>query len=100
MFLILTLLVVLCLAYANGANDVSKGIATAILVGIASRFGLPVSTTHVASGAIIGVGLKKGERAVRWKTVLDMLLAWIITLPVSAVIAGLSYLVLNRVFIS
>ena len=75
----------------------SANFATAILAGVASRFGLPVSTTHVASGAIIGVGLKKGERAVRWKTVLDMLLAWIVTLPVSAVIAGLSYLVLSNI---
>jgi len=58
--------------------------------------GLPVSTTHVSSSAIIGIGLLKGLRAVRWATVRDMVLAWLVTLPVSALLAGLAYVVLSQ----
>ena len=46
--------------------------------------GLPVSTTHVSSSAIIGIGLLKGLNSVRWTTVRDMVLAWVVTLPASA----------------
>ena len=75
----------------------AANLTTSILVGIATRFGLPVSTTHVSSGAIIGIGLKHGKKTVRWKVVFEMILAWIITLPFSALIALLSYWVLTRI---
>ena len=75
----------------------AANLTTSILIGIAARFGLPVSTTHVSSGAIIGIGLKHGEKTVRWKVVFEMILAWIITLPFSALIALLSYWVLTRI---
>lgn len=75
----------------------AANLTTSILVGIAARFGLPVSTTHVSSGAIIGIGLKHGKKTVRWKVVFEMILAWIITLPFSALIALLSYWVLTRI---
>ena len=75
----------------------AANLTTSILVGIAARFGLPVSTTHVSSGAIIGIGLKHGKKTVRWKVVFEMILAWIVTLPFSALIALLSYWVLTRI---
>lgn len=70
------------------ANGFAANAVTSILVGVASKFALPVSTTHVSSGAIIGVGLSGARRSVRWKTVGELLLAWIVTLPVSALIAA------------
>ncbi len=57
---------------------------TSVLVGLASWAAVPVSTTHVSSGAIIGIGLHRGARSVNWRTVRDMLLAWLVTLPVAA----------------
>jgi PiT family inorganic phosphate transporter len=70
------------------ANGFAANVVTSILVGLASTFALPVSTTHVSSGAIIGAGLAKGGRCVRWKTAGELLLAWLVTLPVSALIAA------------
>jgi inorganic phosphate transporter, PiT family len=69
---------------------------TSLLVIAASMFALPVSTTHVSSGAIIGLGLKKGPGAMQWKTVRDMVLAWIVTLPVSALLGALLYWIAAR----
>lgn len=60
----------------------------AALVLAASFVALPVSTTHVAAGAIVGVGLRAGGRAVRWDTVSTMVAAWLITLPASAVVSA------------
>jgi PiT family inorganic phosphate transporter len=58
---------------------------------------LPVSTTHISSSAIIGIGLLKGWNSVRWTTVRDMALAWSVTLPASALLAGITYLILTKV---
>jgi len=71
-------------------NGFAANLVTSILVGLASRFALPVSTTHVSSGAIIGIGVSTGG-GVRWRMVTEMALAWIVTLPVSALIAGIIY---------
>jgi PiT family inorganic phosphate transporter len=80
----------------NHVEGLSANLTTSSLVLVTATMGLPVSTTHVGSSAIIGIGLLKGLRAVRWTTVRDMVLAWIITLPVSGLLAGLAYVVLNR----
>lgn len=72
----------------NPTEGFAANLITAVLVGWASRLGLPVSTTHVSSSAIIGIGLRKGGQDVRWKTVRDMLLAWVVTLPVAALVAA------------
>ncbi len=66
----------------------SANLVTAFLVIIASRMGVPVSTTHVSSSAIIGMGLKRDAKSVNWNTVRDMLLAWLVTLPIAAIIAA------------
>lgn len=55
-----------------------------------------MSTTHVASGAIIGVALRSGTRGVQWRTVRDMIAAWVVTLPVSAAGAAIAWLVIVR----
>lgn len=72
----------------------AANLATAILVGMASPLSLPVSTTHVSSCAIIGIGVRKGLKQVRWRTVGDMALAWVITIPVAGVLGVLAYVLL------
>ncbi len=67
---------------------------TAFLVLIASRFGLPVSTTHVSTGSLFGIGLI--TREARWKTIASILAAWLTTLPVAALLAALIFLLLAR----
>lgn len=69
-------------------------LVTSALVGLASFLTLPVSTTHVSSGAILGIGLHRQD--VRWRVVRDIALAWVVTLPVAGMIAGLAYLALHR----
>lgn len=64
----------------------------AITLFISEHFGIPVSTTHTITGAIIGVGLTKRVSAVRWGITVSLLWAWILTIPISALVAGLTYL--------
>jgi len=59
------------------------------------HFKIPVSTTHTITGSIIGVGLTKRVSAVRWGVTVSLLWAWILTIPVSAVIAAITYYVLS-----
>ncbi|GAB3782794.1 inorganic phosphate transporter [Dyella agri] len=61
--------------------------SSAIVILAASAFGLPVSTTHVVSSAIMGVGSAKRSNAIRWSVVERMVWAWILTLPVTALVA-------------
>jgi PiT family inorganic phosphate transporter len=56
---------------------------------------IPVSTTHTITGAIIGVGAVKRFSAVRWGVTKSLLVAWILTIPVSAVLAGLIYFLIG-----
>ena len=70
--------------------------AGGITVMIASRLGVPVSTTHTITGAIIGVGAAQRLSAVRWGVATRIVWAWILTMPMSAVIAALSYLILSK----
>ena len=64
--------------------------ASAVIVG-ASLIGAPVSTTHVISTAVIGVGSAKRLSAVRWKVAVNLAIAWILTIPASATLAALSF---------
>lgn len=65
--------------------------SAAIVLFVASHFGMPVSTTHVISGSIFGVGSSKRMSAVRWGVAQTMVVAWVLTLPASALVAALSY---------
>lgn len=56
---------------------------------------LPVSTTHVISSAILGVGSSERLKGVKWGTAQRMVITWVITLPISALIAGITYFILN-----
>jgi PiT family inorganic phosphate transporter len=77
-------------------EGLSANLTTSSLVLVSATMGLPVSTTHVSSSSIIGIGLLKGVHAVRWTTVRDMVLAWIVTLPAGGLLAGLAYLIFAR----
>ena len=77
-------------------EGLSANLTTSSLVLVSATMGLPVSTTHVSSSAIIGIGLLKGMTAVRWRTVRDMVLAWIVTLPAAGILAWLAYFLLAR----
>ncbi len=61
----------------------------------ASHFGMPVSTTHVISSAIIGVGSSDRLSAVRWGVAGNIVIAWILTIPASALVAALAYVVVS-----
>jgi PiT family inorganic phosphate transporter len=67
----------------------------AITLFAASSLGVPVSTTHTITGAIIGVGAIKRLSAVRWGVAQQIVWAWILTIPASAAIAGLTYWLLT-----
>ncbi|RLT24883.1 MAG: inorganic phosphate transporter [Chloroflexi bacterium] len=69
--------------------------ATVLL--ITARLGVPVSTTHVISSAIMGVGSSRGTRAVRWGVARRILLAWVITIPITATVGAATWLVLHTV---
>jgi inorganic phosphate transporter, PiT family len=62
---------------------------------VASRFGIPVSTTHTITGAIVGVGMTQRISAVRWGVAGRIVWAWVLTIPMAAAMAGLAYLVLR-----
>jgi inorganic phosphate transporter, PiT family len=78
-------------------EGVSAETAGAVTLFITERFGIPVSTTHTLTGSIIGVGLSKRISAVRWGVTINLIWAWIITIPISALIAGLVFALLRSV---
>ena len=63
----------------------------------ATHFGIPVSTTHTITGSIIGVGAIKGASAVKWGVTTRIFWAWILTIPVSAIIGSIIYLLLKLI---
>ena len=71
----------------------TANLITALLVAGASRFGWPVSTTHVAVGSLFGIGIV--NRTAQVRTILSILLAWVTTLPTGALLAALAYAVLG-----
>ncbi|MGE3725245.1 MAG: anion permease [Candidatus Sericytochromatia bacterium] len=72
--------------------------SAAIMIMTASHMGMPVSTTHVISSSIMGVGASKRFSAVRWGIVGSIVWAWILTFPLSFVLGGGAFLLLNIFF--
>jgi len=70
------------------AESLTASLTTAVLVSAASWAGMPVSTTHVSTGAIVGAGLRNNPAAVKWGKVTEIVLSWLVTLPVAALIAA------------
>jgi len=63
----------------------------AITLFLASSLGIPVSTTHTITGAIVGVGAAQRTRAVRWGVAGNIVIAWIVTMPAAALMAAAGY---------
>lgn len=76
----------------------SAEFGAAITILIASRLGLPVSTTHTLVGAVLGVGFARGVSSINLKVVKDIVAAWFITLPASAVLAIVFVQILRAIF--
>jgi len=75
-------------------NGFAENLSSSLVIYTATAFPglhLPVSTTHIVSGSIMGVGAAKRFSAVRWGVAQQMLVAWILTIPASAIVAALSY---------
>ncbi|WP_067049843.1 MULTISPECIES: inorganic phosphate transporter [Methanofollis] len=68
------------------------------VLSLVTAFGVPVSTTHAMSGAIMGVGATKGYSAVKWGIVRDIVAAWVMTVPASAAVAWGCYVVVDIFF--
>jgi PiT family inorganic phosphate transporter len=73
-------------------------LVTSFLVIFASKWGMPVSATHVSCGALFGIGIANGQG--RWSVIRTILLAWILTLPCAAIIAGVIYAVLSSLAVA
>jgi len=79
----------------NHGQGFASNLCTGILVIVASTFGLPVSTTHVAVGSLFGIGLTTGKA--NPKVMMSIVLSWIITLPCAALLGAAIFFVLKRV---
>lgn len=75
----------------------AESAAALVLLGTA-HFGIPVSTTHVIAGSIMGVGTVEQAAKVRWVTARKILWAWLLTIPVSAMCAAIAFLAVSPVF--
>ncbi|HJJ98671.1 MAG TPA: inorganic phosphate transporter [Methanocorpusculum sp.] len=67
----------------------SASMSSGLILSLMTIFGISVSTTHVATGSIMGTGVTRGVGAVRWGAVRQMVIAWIITIPAAAVVSGI-----------
>ncbi|NJR66290.1 MAG: inorganic phosphate transporter, partial [Leptolyngbyaceae cyanobacterium CRU_2_3] len=69
--------------------------ATATTVLLASQLGLPVSTSHAIVGGVVGVGFVQGARTIQLKTLQQIGLVWVITIPVATAIAAIAFTILR-----
>jgi PiT family inorganic phosphate transporter len=67
----------------NAVSGSCASMGGAITLGLATLGGIPVSTTHTITGAIIGVGAATDVKAVRWAITANLLVAWVLTIPAS-----------------
>lgn len=72
--------------------------ASAGIIFIASFLGIPISTTHIVSTSVMGVGCVKKISAVRWGIVKNIFITWILTIPITAIIGGIIYYLLHLIF--
>jgi PiT family inorganic phosphate transporter len=76
-------------------NGFAAETAASVVILLATWLKAPVSTTHVLSSSIMGVGASKRVSAVRWGVAQNMLAAWVLTIPISAAVAAVTYLTLR-----
>ena len=78
----------------NPGQGFTANLVTSTLVILASRFGLPVSTTHVSVGSLFGIGLI--TREANRRVVSGILMSWVLTLPIAAILSAAIYAIVNR----
>ncbi len=78
----------------NDGQGFTANAVTSFLVIVASRWGVPVSTTHVSTGALIGIGAATG--GAKWRMITTIALAWVATLPIAAALAATTFFLFNR----
>jgi PiT family inorganic phosphate transporter len=69
----------------------TSDISSALILGSAAYFGIPMSSTHVDNGTLLGAGLTRGKKAVKWGTMRSIIWAWILSAPLSAVFSYVLY---------
>jgi len=69
----------------------SSDVSSSMILGSAAYLGIPMSSTHISNGALIGIGLTRGKKCVNWGTLRSIIWAWILSAPLSAVIAFFLY---------
>lgn len=80
------------------SNGFAADLSSALIIILATLHKLPVSTTHVISSSIMGVGTAKRISSVKWNTAEKIIFAWMITLPVTIVFAALTYYMISHIF--
>ena len=79
--------------YQGFASDISS----AMILGSAAYFGIPMSSTHVDNGTLMGTGLTRGTKSVKWGTMRNIIWAWILSAPLSAVFSYTLYHILQTI---
>ena len=84
------------LAKMHPSSGFVAELSAATVVMLASALGLPVSSTHILVGAVLGIGLV--NRNANWRLMKPIALAWVITVPAAGLLASICFIVLNAVF--
>ncbi len=76
-------------------NGFASDLNSSLVILVATHLGMPVSTTHVVSSSIMGVGTAKRVKAVRWATARSIVTAWVLTIPITAVVSAFLYKIIG-----
>ncbi len=74
-------------------------VSASFVILIASLLGMPISSTHMIAGSIMGVGAARGSKAVKWATAQKLVLAWVLTLPGAALVSGSVFHIFVNIFV-
>lgn len=77
----------------------AANIAAATTIVVASRLGLPISTTHTLVGAVMGIGLARGIEYLNLRVIRDIVISWLVTVPIGAIFGIVFYKILHLIFI-
>ncbi|MEZ5315345.1 MAG: anion permease [Chlamydiales bacterium] len=80
------------------SRSFAAGFGAAVTIMIASKLGLPISTTHVLVGAVLGVGFARGIGAINLRTIRDILISWMITVPAGAILSIFFFWIISLIF--
>jgi PiT family inorganic phosphate transporter len=80
---------------ANGFA--AQTVASGVLIATATVFAVPVSTTHVTTASIMGVGATRRLSAVRWGVAGNIVVAWVVTLPAAGLVAALAFVITHAI---